>query len=58
MLACLVRIGLTSAQEVVQMPGDLSALFGGEALIIKELRVILEPAAFAGKRQYPRSHDF
>jgi hypothetical protein len=58
MLACLVRIGLTSAQEVVQMPGDLSALSGREALIVEEPRVVLEPAAFAGKRQYPRSHDF
>jgi len=31
----------------IQMPGELSALFRREALIIKELRVILDAAAFA-----------
>jgi hypothetical protein len=44
----LCRIGFTSAHEEVQMPGDLCTLFGGEALIVEEPRVVLELAAFAG----------
>ena len=48
MLTRLLRIGCADAQEEIQMPGDLSALLGRETLIVEELRVILEPAAFAG----------
>ena len=46
--ARFVRIAGIGAQEEVQMPGDLSALFGGEALIIEELCGILDSAPFAG----------
>jgi hypothetical protein len=45
--ARFVRIAGIGTQERVQMTGKLSALFGGQALIAEELRVIFEPAAFA-----------
>jgi hypothetical protein len=44
--ARFVRIGSIRAQEKAQMTGDLSPLFGGQALVVEELCVILEPAAF------------
>jgi hypothetical protein len=47
MLACLSRIGSTSAQESIQVLGELGALCGGEALVIEKPCIKLEPAALA-----------
>src|SRR6516162_8976282 len=43
-----ILIAGIGAQEEVQMTGKLSALVGCKTLVIEELRVILDPTAFAG----------